>query len=447
MAKLMFKKEEGKDSGTSAPKQLKVVRVVRVAVEGPAKKGAPVQVDPVLLGEVRKLKLGINSNQARAFWQGKIRDSKAVPPLTQEAAIGLLLETKSEDGIFIGWSLLRQNLKHIIIPMANNPSAAKVKFLVKAVKSNPPIAVAAFKAAAASRPISAKIITIAKEMKAKEAELAKDEYTAPVLSAAVEFLEVDNLMNGIAKGLGEQLAAMDQLFSMYASDHGKRFGYLADFLIHRRARSMRFAIEGKKTIDQEHAISVLRLFEKHKIVVDGTKEHVRIAVDALLEKGPEGWKGVLVSKFSELAPLIATSNSLNKGHFLASVVKGCEPALVSRALDLVFMLEQVPAEVVKAAMDVKDDPRVKSISIDFLQTLQLLQALEKSGDQQFAAAEALVKKARLDKPGFRMVLHELGAEMKDVSMEPAGPTPEEMQHQKDSAERVLAMLAKAGIDV
>jgi hypothetical protein len=409
---------------------------------------APAPVNPALLGEARKLRMGLNTPEMRAYWQERILDSKAAPPLTQEAAIGLLLETKAEDGTPIGWSLLRENLKRIITPMAKHPSEAKVAFLVKAANStNPSIAAAAFRTAAATRPISGKIIIIAKERKEKaEAELAEKGDAADVLSAVDEFLGIIKLMEGIAKGGKEQLAAMDQLLGMYASDHGKKFGYLASFVKHRHARAMKTAIEGEPS-KQVHAILVLKLFEKHNIPVDGTKAHVRIAVDALLEKGPEGWKGVLKIQFLELAPLIATSRSLNTAPFLASMVKGCDPVAVSRALDLAFGLEQIPADVVEAAISVKDDARVKSASVDFLHTLQLLQAVDEGGDGQFAAAETLVKKAGSGKPGFRKVLLALGAEMRAVSTEPSGSTPEEKQSQRDSAERIIALLAKAGIEV
>jgi hypothetical protein len=209
---------------------------------------------------------------------------------------------------------------------------------------------------------------------------------------------------------------------------------------------MKDALEGKSD-QQLQAILSLQLFEKHNLIVGGTKAHNQVVVDALLEKGPDGWKGVLKDQFAGLAPLIMASHSPKKAAFLASLIKSGNPAMVSRALDVSLVLPQTPEEIVEATKSVKDDVKVKAMAEDFLDTVQLLEKVDLGNGEQFEAAEALVKKAGPGKPGLMMALHKLGLEMKDVFIEPSGSTPEEKGSQKESALKIIAMLARIGIKV
>ncbi|MDD5171591.1 MAG: hypothetical protein PHF60_00990 [Candidatus ainarchaeum sp.] len=472
---------------------------------------------PMSMDDIPKKLLDFETPGIKQFWHERIRDSRAVAPLTQEAAIGIMLEAKTEDGKLPGWSLLRENLKHIIIPMADHPSEKKVAFLVKAAKSDTPsIAEAAFRATASMKPIPGEMITIAKERKQKAeadraakveapkeireallsalrsalaaresakqaaveaisicndteatpqptakakrkealetlAAIRKEDQEArsrvtQVLTATAEFLDIVERRRNIAKGGKDELISMDELLGMYASDHGIRFGYMAPFIKRRHEKAMKDALEGNSD-QQSRAILILQLFERHNLIVGGTKAHNQTVVDALLEKGPDGWKGVLKDQFPGLAPLIISSQSSKKVPFLASLVQSGNPIIVSRALDASLVLEQTPEEIVATAESMKDDVKLNAIVADFLDTVQLLGKVDLGNGEQFEAAEALVKKVRQGKPGFIVALHRLGFEMRDVFMEPSGSTHEEQLSQRQSAGKILVMLDGIGIKV
>ena len=83
----------------------------------------------------------------------------------------MLLETKSDKGVYTGWSILRENLRKLVVEVAYHPSEKKVRFLKKAIRaSNQNIAIAGLKAVVASGKIDLELVKEARKRKADAEE-------------------------------------------------------------------------------------------------------------------------------------------------------------------------------------------------------------------------------------------------------------------------------------
>ncbi|NYZ73776.1 hypothetical protein H0O00_01410 [Candidatus Micrarchaeota archaeon] len=425
------------------------------------------------------------------FWVGR-----AINPPTQEFAITKLLEQpQSGDPKTHTWTLLRDNIEAVGPAIIASPSPKKIEFLKNMFESeNPKTATAAFHMVAPMKQVPEELVATAKERKQKaEADIiavkeAREGLIGPLrsmlaarhtntakrqeakgiiasirekerqasgpaemLSATSEFIDMAELTKKIAKGGQDELQGMDTLLGMFASDRGVRFGYIAPFIAYRHARAMKDVLSPDSDLKkQTHALNVLSIYEVHDVKANGIKNNTRYVVDALLDKEPEGWNGILKAYMRGLTFPIMASESKNKLGFLMAMASTEEPQTVQAAFDAVFWMEYIPEEFSVQASAIKADEGkavLHPIMDDFLDTLRLMDLVEMGNGEQFTAAMALISKYRSGRSALAPVMHGLGIEMVDVMRFPGGSSEDEKVAQRLSALDVVVALIMSHVKV
>jgi len=462
-----------------------------IATGKPAEVVAAMDCLSVVYCDAMPKHLDMSNQGIKDFWQAKVRGENEEGPLTQQKALSILLETKAEDGKRLGWSFLREQLRHIIIPMALNTSEAKYQFLARAARNeNPAIMEAAFKVAASSESIPAEMIKTAKERKAsaedelgaaaaaREGLLGKlrsalaarhndatkrqeareaipairktDEDATPhteALSAASEFLDMVNLRKRISKGSTEGLESLDRMLTIYAADHGQRFSYLSPFIRRTYDAAMQDILGGDET-KQLHALNALSIFDGRHVTAGPVRNAVNHALAQRIDKGPEAWNGILVSYLGAITDPIVTGDSSRKMEFLMAMAGREDAKTVQAAFNAVLWVEGVPDGFKALAQSIKADEGknvLHPITEDFLDTMRLVELVGMGNGDQFTAATALVDKYRSGKRALGAILYRTGAEMVDVVAEPGGSTEEEKKAQRGAALDIVVAIAKSGI--
>lgn len=453
----------------------------------------------VHLGSIPQKLVDLNNPVVKEFWEERIRDREASAPLTQQAAIGVMLDMPLEGTKNPGWSLLRMNLKHIVIPMALLDAEKKVAFLKTAVKSdNPAIAKAAFQIVSSLKPIPGEIITLAKQRKekaecefkaAKEAregllgslrsaltarhtdpakrqeardaigiiraaDKARDTdpaalYPASLLASTSEFLDMVALRTKIAAGGGKEIDGMTALLKAYSRDQGARFAYMAPFIINKHEKAMKDVLSGKLE-QQEQAIHLLTLYETWGVKVHGRKDAPQQVVDKLLDQGPEAWYGFLKAHLGGLAYSVLMSRSEMKIDFLKAMAGSNDRKTSQTAFDIVLALPEIPEDFHKLATAIRaDESRSAShlIADDFLHNLSLLELVDMGNGDQFKAVLGLINKYHSGRSDLHPLMQKLAAEMVDIVRDPGGSTEDEKVAQRLSALDMVVALFKSGIKV